>query len=243
MQNVFYPWISDANIVVPEVLLVPLFMRTDTPLGTLWIVGSEERRFDAGHARVMAELAVFAGLAMRMSADTKALKEAVEQQETLTREMSHRVKNLLAITSGIVSMTGQTAATPKDMTASVLGRLNALAQSHALIRRTSDTEGSQRSGDLELAIETILRPYDRDATMRRSTVSGPPVQLGEQALTSLARVFHEMATNAAKYGALSTPEGRVDATWRMEADRLLISWRETGGPKVERSPKAQGFGG
>jgi two-component sensor histidine kinase len=238
----FYPWIADANITVPEVLLVPLFKRTQTAPGTLWIVGSEGQ-FDAGHSRVMSELAAFAGLAMRMIADAKELKEAVEQQETLTREMSHRVKNLLAITSSIVSMTGQTAATPKEMMDSVLGRLNALAQSHALIRRSADPP-EKRNGNLESAIETILRPYDRDTqSQRHSTLSGPAVQLGEHALTGLALVFHEMATNAAKYGALSTPQGHVHAAWRIEADRLLVSWRETGGPKIKQAPKIQGFGG
>jgi two-component sensor histidine kinase len=245
MENAqrFYPWIAEAKIRVPELLLVPLVERADKPLGTLWIITPEGKPFDAGHARIMSELAAFAGLAMRMIGQTKELQDAIEQQETLTREMSHRVKNLLAITSSIVSMTGQTAANPKEMTDSVLGRLNALAQSHALIRRTADVP-DQRNGDLESAIETILRPYDRDARSRRhSTLSGPPVQLGEHALTSLALVFHEMATNAAKYGALSTPQGHVHAQWRIEADRLLISWRETGGPKVNGTPKAQGFGG
>jgi two-component sensor histidine kinase len=239
----FYPWIAEAKIRVPEVLLVPLVQRADKPLGTLWIIAPEGKPFDAGHARVLGELAAFTGLAMRIIAQTKELKDAVEQQETLTREMSHRVKNLLAITSSIVSMTGQTAATPKEMTDSVLGRLHALAQSHALIRRTSDVP-EQRNGNLESAIETILRPYDRVArSQRHSTLSGPEVQLGEHALTSLALVFHEMATNAAKYGALSTPQGHVHAEWRIEADRLMISWRETGGPKVNPTQKAQGFGG
>jgi two-component sensor histidine kinase len=239
----FYPWIAEAKIRVPEVLLVPLVQRTDKPLGTLWIVAPEDKPFDAGHARVLGELAAFAGLAMRMIAQTKELKEAVEQQETLTREMSHRVKNLLAVTSSIVSMTGQTAATPKEMTDSVLGRLNALAQSHALIRRTADIP-EQRNGNLESAIETILRPYDQDArSQRHSTLNGPAVELGEHALTSLALVFHELATNAAKYGALSTAQGHVHAAWRIDAGRLLISWQETGGPKVKGSPNTQGFGG
>src|ERR1700722_4602753 len=99
--------------------------------------------------------------------------------------MSHRVKNLLAITSSIVSMTGQTAATPKEMMDSVLGRLNALAQSHALIRRSADPP-EKRNSNLESAIETILRPYDRDTQAQRpSTLSGPAVQLGEHALTGL----------------------------------------------------------
>jgi two-component sensor histidine kinase len=238
----FYPWISEANILVPEVLLVPLFESADRPLGTLWIVGSEGKRFDAGHSRVMSELAGFAGLAMRMIADAKTLKEAVEEQETLTRELSHRMKNLLAISSGIVSMTAQTAATPKEMADSVVGRFNALAKAHGLIRRTADVQ--ERNGNLENAIEMILRPYDRDGGSERpSTLSGPDIKLGESALTSLALVFHELATNAAKYGALSTAQGHVQAAWRIEADRLLISWRETGGPTVKGSPKTQGFGG
>jgi two-component sensor histidine kinase len=190
----------------------------------------------------MGELAAFAGLAMRMIAQTKDLQAAVEQQETLTREMSHRVKNLLAITGSIVSMTGQTAATPKEMTDSVLGRFNALAQAHALIRRTADVQ--ERNGNLENAINLILRPYDRaTGSQRHSTLSGPDIELGEHALTSLALVFHELATNAAKYGALSTPQGHVRAEWRIEADRLLICWRETGGPEVKGPPKVKGFGG
>jgi hypothetical protein len=210
----FYSWIADAGMTIPELLLVPLFERTDKPLGTLWVVAAEGKQFDAGHARVMSELAGFAGLAMRMIADAKALKEAVEQQETLTREMSHRMKNLLTITSSIVAMTGKTAVTPREMITSVLGRLSALAQAQALIRRTAEV--LERNGDLESAIGTILRPYDRDGSSRRhSTLSGPVVQLGELALTSLSLVFHELATNAAKYGALSTSEGHVQALWNI----------------------------
>jgi two-component sensor histidine kinase len=128
------------------------------------------------------------------------------------------------------------------MTDSVLGRLNALARSHALIRRSADLP-EQRSGYLE-TIETILRPYDRDTlSQRHPTLSGPAVQFGEHALTNLALVFHEMATNAAKYGALSTPQGHGHAAWRIEADRRLVSWQETGGPKIEEPPENQGFGG
>jgi two-component sensor histidine kinase len=138
----------------------------------------------------MSELAGFAGLAMRMISDAKTLKDAVEQQETLTRELSHRMKNLLTITGGIVTMTAQTAATPKEMANSVVGRFNTLAKAHGPIRRTADVQ--ERNGNLESAIETILLPYDRDAlSQRHSTLSGPAVQLGELALTSLALVFHE----------------------------------------------------
>ena len=134
------------------------------------------------------------------------------------------MKNLLTITGGIVTMTAQTAATPKEMANSVVGRFSALAKAHGLIRRTADVQN--RNGNLENAIKLILLPYDRDTgSKRHSTLSGPDVELGENALTSLALVFHELATNAAKYGALSTPQGHVHALWNVEAARLSMSSR------------------
>ena len=80
-----YDWIANANIVVPEVLLVPLLINGKTPLGTLWVVAKDGQHFNAGHARVMAELAVFSGVALRMIQSDTQLKTALEQQEVLTR--------------------------------------------------------------------------------------------------------------------------------------------------------------
>jgi two-component system CheB/CheR fusion protein len=202
----------------------------------------------------MTELAAFAGLALRMIGDAAALRakeellrEALDHQEMLTREMSHRVKNLLAITSAIVTMSGKSAGTPQEMTASVLGRLRALTQAHSLIRRTADSSGViHTGGTVQSVVETILRPYEDAAPSggrNRSIASGPAVQLGERALTSLALVFHEMATNAAKYGALSTVEGQVQVTWRIEAGKLLLRWEERAGPRLEGPPAPEGFGG
>jgi putative heme degradation protein len=108
---------------------------------------------DAGHSRVMSELAGFAGLAMRMISDAKTLKEAVEQQETLTREMSPPHEKSAHDYEQHCFHDGPTAVTPKEMTNSVLGRLNALAQAHALIRRTAEVQ--ERKGDFESAIGTI----------------------------------------------------------------------------------------
>jgi two-component sensor histidine kinase len=231
-----YPYLADAGVPLCEGLLLPLYVTSTAPAGTLWVITHDEQRhFDSGDARVMTELAAFAGLALRMIGDAAALRAteerlqtALKHQEMLTLEMSHRVKNLLAITSGIVSMSGKAATTPQEMTASVLGRLNALAQAHSLIRLTDDGSGRfNRGGTLQSVIETILSPHgDRGSGsgQYRSCASGPPVQLGERALTSLALVFHEMATNAAKYGALSTAEGIVQVTWRVgEVRRLWIT--------------------
>ena len=204
-----YPYLARAGVPLCEALLLPLYITGTAPAGTLWVVTHDEQHhFDSGDARVMTELAAFAGLALRMIGDAAALRskeellrEALDHQEMLTREMSHRVKNLLAITSGIVTMSGKSAATPQEMTASVLGRLRALTQAHSLIQRTADSSGViHTGGTVQSVVETILRPYEDagpSGGRNRWIASGPAVQLGERALTSLALVFHEMATNAA----------------------------------------------
>jgi two-component sensor histidine kinase len=250
-----YPYLAKAGVPLYEALLLPLYTTGTAPAGTLWVVTHDEQHhFDSGDARVMTELAAFAGLALRMIVDAAALRakeellqEALDHQEMLTREMSHRVKNLLAITSGIVTMSGKSAGTPQEMTASVLGRLRALTQAHSLIQRTADSSGViHTGGTVQSVVETILRPYEDagpSGGRNRSIASGPAVQLGERALTSLALVFHEMATNAAKYGALSAVEGQVQVTWRIEAGKLLLRWEERAGPRLEGPPTAEGFGG
>jgi GAF domain-containing protein len=95
-----YDWISHENIVVPEVLLVPLYVARTKPLGTLWIVSDDEEHFDSGHARVVTELATFVGIALKMLQTEQRLKVALEETEILAREMSHRVKNAFALIDG-----------------------------------------------------------------------------------------------------------------------------------------------
>ena len=141
-----YDWISDAGIVVPEVLLVPLYLGGKEPLGTLWIVSDKEGHFDSGHARVMTELAGFVGIALRMLNSERRLKEALEQQERLTSEMSHRVKNLFALTTGIVRVSEKAAKTPAEMSKMVSGRLDALAEADALVRRSFANKATGRNG-------------------------------------------------------------------------------------------------
>ncbi len=198
-----YDWIANANIVVPEVLLVPLLINGKTPLGTLWVVAKEGQHFNAGHARVMAELAVFSGVALRMiQADTQ-LKTALEQQEVLTKEMSHRVKNLLAVTDSLVRMTSRSSSTKEQMTENLTGRLHALSEAHTLVQRSFSAVHDAKGVDLAQVIRTVLRPY------REPEIDGPPLALGEHATNSIALVFHELATNAAKYGSCSSESGSV----------------------------------
>lgn len=238
----FYEWISDAHIVVPEVLLVPLYIGSKEPLGTLWIVSDVPGHFNRGHARVMTELATFLGIALRMLKSEKQLKDALEQQETLAKEMSHRVKNIFAVTASLLRASERAASTPAEMSEIAIGRLTALAEANALVRSSfSDTVVAKRAALAEL-IQKIMRPHMERTGLGHFIANGPAILLGERATNGMALVLHELATNAVKYGALKNGQGTVEISWRAAGDTVSIEWREKGGPPIFGPPKQSGFG-
>lgn len=240
-----YDWIVDAGIVVPEVLLVPLRFGGELPIGTLWIVAETEGWFHAGHARSMTELAAFLGIALRMLDGERQLQIALEEQEILTKEMSHRVKNLFAITDGMIRGTARSAVDKQDMARALSGRLHALANAHTLVSRKLHEVGrAPRAGDIGLLIRAVLAPHEHTdvGLPARFSIEGPHVDCGDHAINGVALVFHELTTNAIKYGALSSETGRVEVRWSVEGDALHLSWLERDGPTVAAAPIAQGFG-
>ena len=238
-----YDWIADANIVVPEVLLVPLYLGGKAPLGTLWIVAPREEHFDSGDARAMTELATFVGIALRMVRSEQRLKQALEEQEMLTREMSHRINNLFFVTEGMVRISARASTTKEELVENLSDRLHAFARAHALVRASFSPDGVVQIGsDMADMIRTILQPHEVDDGRRRFSIEGPAIRCGEQASNSIALIFHELATNAVKYGALSREEGHIDIDWRHEGDKLAIRWTERGGPRIETPPDILNFG-
>ncbi|MGE3987083.1 sensor histidine kinase [Pseudorhodoplanes sp.] len=231
-----YDWISDANISVPEVLLVPLFIKGGTPLGTLWVVARVGQPFDSGHARILTELATFTGIALRMIQSEEKLRKSLDEQATLTKEMSHRVKNVFAIANGLIRVSARNAASKEQLADSLTGRLQALAEAHALVRRSFSETGKGQHIPLGEIITRILRPYHGD-----SDIGGPDVRLGEHATNNIALVFHELATNAAKHGALSREGGTVRVRWTQDDHVVIVDWQEIGGPAVS-IPDKRGFG-
>jgi two-component sensor histidine kinase len=231
-----YDWIRAADISVPEVLLVPLRVKGLQSVGTLWIVSGKSGHFDGEHARVMTELAAFAGMALRMIQTEERLTQALQQQETLAREMSHRVKNLFAITDSMIRMSARSAGTKEELASSLSGRLHALASANSLVRR-SFGDGSDEGVNLGELLERVLRPHDH----AKFSVDGPDLSLGEQATNNLALVFHELATNSAKYGALSKATGSVTVQWLTDDTAVHLTWQESGGP-LTSAPVALGFG-
>jgi two-component sensor histidine kinase len=165
-----------------------------------------------------------------------------EAQQLLTRELTHRVKNLFAIANGMVSMTARTAKDPKEMASALRGRLSALSRAHELAQPFSGAKhGAGPEVGLDQLVEAVLAPY-RQGDDNRIIVEGPGVRVGSNTTTSLALVLHELATNAAKYGCLSSSEGQLAIQWTTSGDSVDFLWAETGGPSIEATPSFEGFG-
>jgi PAS domain S-box-containing protein len=172
---------------------------------------------------------------------------AEERQRLLVRELHHRVHNVFAIMTSMITLSARTATTPREMMTVLKGRINALAHANDLIHpRASDDHRDERGGTaLADLVQTILAPYvgeADDAGAKVLEVVGPPVHVAGEAVTSLSLVLHEMATNAAKYGALSDEGGRLSVQWRMQDGLLELDWVERGGPPLKAPPEVVGFG-
>jgi two-component sensor histidine kinase len=173
--------------------------------------------------------------------DVTGRKQAEEGSELLAGEMSHRVKNLLAIAAGLTQLTSRSAASIEEMTTQLTERLTSLGRAHDLIRPLPGEQGKAALlGDL---MSVLLSPYeDSGAFSGRIRVAVPRMGVGETTATTLAMVVHELATNSVKHGALSAPAGTLDVSGRSENDVVIVTWAETGGPPVLEEPEMAGFG-
>jgi PAS domain S-box-containing protein len=161
-----------------------------------------------------------------------ALAEADNRQRLLIDELNHRVKNTLATVQSITRQTAKGAVSIPAFRASLEARLMSLSGTHNLL-----TRGSWEQASLSDLLAQEAAPHAAE----QMVLDGPQVQVSPRQALALGMIFHELATNAAKYGALSAPTGRVTVSWRTHAGRLFIDWRETGGPAVS-APSRKGFG-
>lgn len=173
--------------------------------------------------------------------DVTGRKQAEEGNELLAGEMSHRVKNLLAIASGLTQITSRSASTPQEMASELTSRLAALGRAHDLVRPLPNGQGDAALlGDL---LSVLLAPYDNlGAFDGRIRVAVERCGVGEKAATSLALVVHELATNSLKYGSLSQPEGTLDVSSTSKPEAIILTWLERGGPKIEAPKGLAGYG-
>jgi PAS domain S-box-containing protein len=175
----------------------------------------------------------------RLQAEIEERERAQQRQLLLIHELNHRVKNILAMVQAIAAQTLSNAATPEAAQQALDQRLHALARAHDVLTRES-----WHGAELTDIITAAVGPYEANAGQRVRT-SGPPVRMEPKAAVTLAMVLHELATNAVKYGALSTEEGWVSLDWTAapspEGLELKLTWAEHGGPPV-KPPRRKGFG-
>jgi two-component sensor histidine kinase len=174
--------------------------------------------------------------------DVTGRKQAEEGRELLAGEMSHRVKNLLAIASGLTNITSRSTSTTTDMARELTLRLTALGRAHDLVRPIPG-QTEKPSALLGGLLTVLLAPYDDlGAFSGRIRVSVPRMSVGKASTTILALIVHELATNSLKYGALSVDSGTLDVSCSAQDEAVTIVWTESGGPQVKGPTGPGGYG-
>jgi two-component sensor histidine kinase/DNA-binding response OmpR family regulator len=187
-----------------------------------WCIGSAAASVDAS------------GKVVRVSGvtiDVTDRKEAEERQVLLAREVDHRARNALAVIQSIIRLTR--AKTVEDYVQAIEGRIKALARAHTLL-----SDSRWNGADLATLVADELAPYRAGDKIQ---CVGPDISLQPATAQGLALALHELATNAAKHGALSSPSGKIRLVWELHHDALMLHWDESGGPAIA-PPSARNFG-
>ena len=229
-----FSYFAPVTPLIEEALLIPFYLEGKA-VGTVWVIAHDHsRRFDAEDLRVMTNLGTFAAAAYQTLLCLNAGEKREELISILAREAEHRTKNVLATVQATVHLSH--ADTPEGLKHAISGRIQALANVHTLFVQSCWT-----GAELHNLVAQELAPYIQDGEIR-VRIDGPNVLLEPSMAQTIAVTLHELATNAAKYGSLSIPNGHVHVGWsRAAGGRLIIRWTETGGSSVT-PPSRQGFG-
>jgi two-component sensor histidine kinase len=174
--------------------------------------------------------------ALEDEASLRWFEEQASIRNSLTRELNHRVKNTLANVLSIMALTRRRSKSLEEFADGLDGRIRALSATHDLL-----TKSDWGTTPVRAVIEAELVPYAHDGD-HEIDLQGPDIELAPNDALSLGLAMHELATNAAKYGALSRPGGKVAAHWKLVSPGLVrIEWQESGGPPVTQE-RGRGFG-
>jgi two-component sensor histidine kinase len=170
-------------------------------------------------------------------------RHARARQEVLLREINHRIKNLFSVTAGLISLSAKGSTNVDELAADLRSRLQALARAHDLTLPdpSTDTDGSKSAATVISLLRALVAPHEH-AEASRITISGSDAPLSGSALTSLALLLHELTTNAAKYGALASPSGRLIIDVSATDELLSVTWDERGLMPVPGTTAREGFG-
>jgi PAS domain S-box-containing protein len=173
--------------------------------------------------------------------DIHAQQVAAEEREIVAQELSHRIKNIFSVIAGLIGFAARSRPELRDVASDLRDRIAALGRAHDFVRPHSrNSAPDARQDSLHGLLGELFAPYAR-AGGGGVAVTGEDLTVDDRSATPLALLFHELATNAAKYGALSTDAGRVTLDVHRQGDRVALRWREQGGPPVV-APTGEGFG-
>ena len=166
--------------------------------------------------------------ASKIARDITVQKRAAAQQSIMLREMHHRIKNLFTMAAALISLSAKASTSAVDLANDLSARMQALARAHSLtLPDLNNDTGKETETTFIALLKAILAPHEHN-TGSRIAVSGADVPISGNALTSAALLLHELATNAAKYGALSTANGHLAIRLEVSGDRLRMRWNERG---------------
>lgn len=177
-----------------------------------------------------------------LAAQADALKDAARHKDIMLREINHRIKNLFSLTGGLISVSARAAKSVGELESDLRARLHALAVAHELTLPDPSTDSQGETGtSVRSLLEALTAPHQHGEGALIE-ISGADAPLKGNALTSLALLLYELVTNAVKYGALSSSEGRLSIELATIEDRLHLNWTESGAPCREQGAEREGFG-
>jgi PAS domain S-box-containing protein len=242
-KNAPHYGMPEGHLPVVSYLAVPVLSSSGEVLGGLFFGHDEPGRFGRDTETLIAAVAAQAAIAMDNARLHRSAKEEIEQRkraeeakELLLGEIKHRVKNTLATVQAIASQSLRGARIEEKQ--AFLSRLQALSRAHDLLTQTGWSNVQLRD-----VTSRALEPFVSGADRPHLAMQGPDIEITATRATLMSLLFHELATNAVKYGALSNDTGKVAIDWSIdESGRMLtLHWRESGGPVVA-PPTAKGFG-
>ena len=229
--------IRDLNVIA--YLGIPIFSAAGEPLGSFCAIDSEPRQWSEDDVEIMEDLARTVETEISLRTALEESHRAARERDMIMGEMNHRVKNLFAMVSGLIGLTARDSDSAADMSKQLRGRVKALSDAHSLIETaTTPLAPAIGSADLEAIANTILAPHWRADGF---AISGPKLRIDSKSAVRLSLVLHELATNAAKYGALSERDGTLDMKWTCEDEDILLTWSEHLQAEIAQ-PETEGFG-
>jgi two-component sensor histidine kinase len=221
---------------------MPILAADGRVLGTFANYYREPRQPTERDLEVISMVTRTTAIAIEKHRNELARERAEEQRLLLLRELNHRVKNVFALVDSMLHMSARSARTPKEFADAVRGRFRALSRAHELVQPGLSLTEVVDPADVPLrqVLDDILAPYAQ-ADAGKIVLQGPDdVQVSRKSITGIALILHELATNAAKYGALGRRDGTLSVSWSV-SDVLELRWAEEGGPTVV-APTGTGFG-